>query len=127
MSKHTGGGWDDEGNRRVAVLWVDELNLFDGAVSWLTDDPSPATRLRLIMEGLNLRDCKVVRVTHDVMRRAFGFLLYHPSFAAVPDGCHAPDLSTTTKWEWVPPLGNPTLPKNNAGPDGSGPHIVEVK
>jgi len=111
MSKHRGDGWDDEGNRRVAVLWVGEQDVFDASVTYLTDDAPPRYRLKLVADEVPFDDLSVIRVTHDPMRRAFGFLLHHETFAPVPEGCHAPDLERgAVSWKWVavePPVTEP--------------------
>lgn len=105
--RHDGRGWDRENRRRVAVLYVDEQQVFDALLFTYLDPPrNPSHRLRLSIDGLPL-DCAVVSVKHDWPRRAFGFLLFHESFAPVPEGCPAPDLTVNLRWEWAPVAPDP--------------------
>lgn len=87
--------------RRTKVLWVGESDVLCAAVSFLTGAADLPYRLRLVGLHSELqREWTVVRVTHDVFRRAFGFLVAHPSFPTVADGMPSPDMSHSGAFRW---------------------------
>ena len=94
---------DLDPDRREAELWVDEQVIFEAMLLFLTGRANTAEfQLRLIHDCIP-KDVKVLRTTQAWDRRAIGFLLSHPSFAPVPDGCPAPDITySSLVWEFVP-------------------------
>ena len=89
--------------RCEAVLWIDEQQVLDGMILFLTGQADTREfQLRVTLDCIP-KDVKVLRATHSWERRAMGFVLSHPSFALVPDGCPAPDITyDRLVWEYVP-------------------------
>lgn len=97
--------WPED--RRVMVLWVNEGEVLEAIQHYLS--PCEEVRNRLIAD-INLEGVRIVRVTHDVFRRAFGFLLSHPTFDPVPDGGIPPTMNDRIRWGWrVPDEDTPHL------------------
>lgn len=98
---HDERGWYPDRTRRVAVLWIGEehiLSLFSQSIS---KEP-PSFSIKLVSDAAYIiKDAKILRVTHGWDRCSFGFLLSHPSFDPIPEGCPAPDLSQKYNWEWT--------------------------
>lgn len=95
------GGWDAEGNRRVKVLYLGYEHVLGAVVRCLTETADlPRYRLRLASGGIDLTGATVVAVGEDFCRRAFGFMLHHPSFDPVPEGYMVPDFEGSHRWEW---------------------------
>ena len=99
MNHDQEGGWNKERERRVRVVYIGEEHLVDVCTAYMTNAKPPQFRYVLKDNPFPV-DCDVVRVCYDWSRRAFGVMLYHPSFAPVPDGAVAPDLETQS-WDWV--------------------------
>lgn len=87
--------WPED--RRVMVLYVDEEWMLQALDACLNPDKNSGYRLTAT---LSLKDVKLVRVTHCWDRRAFGFLLSHPTFDPVPDGGLPPMINDRIKWKW---------------------------
>ncbi len=87
--------------RRVAVLYVDEREMLDAFVTVVTGKSEYLHQLRIrFPKSLTWAKAEVLRVSHSWERRAFGFLVRHPSFGVVPDGGIPPVLDYKVEWEW---------------------------
>jgi hypothetical protein len=63
--------------------------------------PPSSFILRLACPGIP-EDVDVEYATHDPWTRCIAFVLYHPSFPEVPDGCPPPDVCPGMyQWETV--------------------------
>lgn len=93
-------GWNKDYERRVKYVYIGEEHLIAACVAYMTNAETPKFRYVLKNNPFPV-DCDVVRVCHDWQRRAFGVLLYHPSFDPVPVGGVPPNLDERGTWEWV--------------------------
>ena len=79
-------------DRRVAVVYVDERKLFEALVAFVSGQKVSPDDLIDAADTSILRECEVVRCSYHGLRRAFGVVLRHPSFAVVADGEMPPRL-----------------------------------
>lgn len=100
-------GWYKNYTRRVIVLWIDQQHILNATRLFLTHRDTIPSQHQLYLRDSLPRDVKVINVIHSWERRAFGFLLSHPSFPETLDGGIPPDVLSNHHWVWVP-IENPT-------------------
>ncbi len=84
--------------RRVKVLWLGEQEILQAVI--MSHKGMPTFVLRVNYDGVP-DDVVVERVVADPWRRGIGFMVSHPSFDEVPEGCPAPDYWAEHRFDKV--------------------------